>query len=117
MRIYLLLCFSALLLPHCLGGDALKLIMEAPEWEEECGGPLTLYDNGGTKTVVTKDENEMKVRVDKVKFEGNCCFTLHSLKRGRGRTYYLLRRGEHSAEEIGWSRVRSVRRVECDILA
>ena len=66
--------------------------------------------------MVTKDEN-VKVTVDKVKVEGCGCFTLHSKKGGRGRSYLLGKRGEHIALDIGWSKVKSVRIAECERMA
>ena len=74
---------------------------------------MTLYE-GSEETIVTKDE-EVRVTVDKVKLEGCACFTLHSKKRGvGGKSYFLGRRGEHNADDIGWSKVKFVKRVECE---
>ena len=88
--LYLLLLLSIQLLPYCLG----ELII-VPDNEGECEGSVTLYE-GSEETVVTKDEIVKKG--------------------GRGRSYFLGRRGEFS-ENIGWSKVRSVRRTECDRMA
>ena len=50
--------------------------------------------------MVTKDQ-EVNVVVDKVKVEGCGCFTLHSKKGGRGKSYFLgSMGGEHSPEDI-----------------
>ena len=81
----------------------------------DCDGSVTLFE-GSEETVVTNKQN-VRVTVDKVRLEGCGCFRLHSMRRGRGRSYFVGRTGEHTAEEIGWSRVRSVGRVECDSLA
>eukprot|EP00092_Neocalanus_flemingeri_P028226 GFUD01030652.1.p1 GENE.GFUD01030652.1~~GFUD01030652.1.p1 ORF type:complete len:119 (-),score=28.23 GFUD01030652.1:367-723(-) len=117
MKIYLLLLFSAQILQSCVGGIQIEHmgISVPTNPDPECGGSLTMFEYGGSETVVTEDE-DVRVRVENVRLEGNCCFTLHSRRRGRGKTYYLTRRGEHSVEDIGWSRVRSVRKVECIIL-
>ena len=113
MKTHLLLLFSVLLLPNTKGDLPLAYIWDVPTSEPPCFGSVILYE-GSKETVVTNDEDKVKVTVDKVRLEGCGCFTLHSLKNGRGRSYFLRRTGEHTAEEIGWSRVRSVRRVECD---
>merc|ERR1711892_1477633 len=82
----------------------------------ECQGSVTLYE-GSTETVVTKDENNLKVSVDKVKMEGCGCFRLHEKKNGRGRSFFLGRQGEYTGDETGLRKVKSVRRVECESLA
>eukprot|EP00092_Neocalanus_flemingeri_P100249 GFUD01128026.1.p1 GENE.GFUD01128026.1~~GFUD01128026.1.p1 ORF type:complete len:150 (+),score=29.47 GFUD01128026.1:183-632(+) len=102
---HLLFIFSVYLLSNCLGN-----IIDANEKEVECKGSVTLFE-GSEETVVTKDEN-VKVTVERVMVEGCGCFTLHSKKEGR--SYFLNKRGVHTAEDIGWSKVRSVRRVECE---
>eukprot|EP00092_Neocalanus_flemingeri_P049543 GFUD01056979.1.p1 GENE.GFUD01056979.1~~GFUD01056979.1.p1 ORF type:complete len:153 (+),score=49.75 GFUD01056979.1:15-473(+) len=107
MNTILLLMFSVQLLSHCLGN-----LIDVAAKEGECEGSVTLYE-GSEETVVTEDEN-VKVTVDKVKLVGCGCFSLHAKKGGRGRSYFLGRRGEYSGEDIGWSKVRSVRRVECE---
>ena len=59
----------------------------------------------------------VKVTVDKVMLVGCGCYSLTSRKNGRGKSYFLSRRGEHSVEDIGWSKVRSVSKVDCATLA
>ena len=76
-----------------------------------CEGSVTLYE-GSEETVVTEYMN-VKVTVDKVVLEGCGCYSLTSRKNGRGKSYFLSRRGEHSVEDIGWSKVRSVGKVHC----
>ena len=80
-----------------------------PEQSGACAGSVTLYQ-GSEETMVTEDAN-IRIKVDRVKVEGCGCFFLHSRKSGRGRSYFL--RGE--GEWILSMRVRSVRKVECDI--
>ena len=72
---------------------------------------MTLY-KGSEETVVTKDQ-KVRVSVDKVKVEGCGCIQLHNKTDGRGRSYFLGR-GELTGEEIGWRKVRSVRKVKCE---
>ena len=110
MKTPFLFLFSALLLNHCLG----NLIDEKTK-EGECKGSVTLYE-GSEETVMTENMN-VKVTVDKVMLEGCGCYSLTSRKNGRGKSYFLSRRGEHSVEDIGWSKVRSVSRVDCATLA
>eukprot|EP00092_Neocalanus_flemingeri_P014756 GFUD01015925.1.p1 GENE.GFUD01015925.1~~GFUD01015925.1.p1 ORF type:complete len:148 (-),score=45.61 GFUD01015925.1:100-543(-) len=98
-------CVQLVRVSHCQ-------MLGTEENEEECKGSVTLYE-GSEETVVTKDE-DVRVDVDRVKVEGCGCFTLHSRKEGRGRSYFLGRRGEFSAADIGWSKVRSVRKAGCD---
>ena len=77
----------------------------------ECKGIVSLYE-GSEEIVVNKDQN-VKVTVDKVKVEGCGCFQLHNKKNGKGKSYFLGR-GEHTGKDIGWKKVRSVRKVECE---
>ena len=105
MQKYLLWCVQLAGLSQCdvIASDLMN--------EEECKGSVTLYE-GSKETVVTKHEN-VKVTIDKVKVEGCGCFKLHSRKEGKGKSFFLGRRGEFSAEDIGWRKVRSVWKVEC----
>ena len=119
MKTYLLLLFAVLLLLSCLDGAAnIKLdensrnVFDTLDTAGHCDGSVTLYE-GSKVIVVTEDEDNVRITVDKVRLEGCGCFRLHSRPRGRGRSYLLDRTGEHTVEDIGWSRVRSVRRVEC----
>ena len=112
MKTHLLLLFSVLLLLKCLDGrEMVSKIFVAPDMVGDCVGSVTLYE-GFEETVVTKNQN-VDIIMDKVKMEGCGCFRLHSRPQWRGRSYFLGRTGEHTVEEIGWSRVRSVGRVEC----
>ena len=77
-----------------------------------CNGSVTIYE-GFDETVITKD-GDVKVTLDYVKVEGCGCFTLHSRKGGNGRSFFLGRSGHYNSLEIGWSKVRSVRRASCD---
>ena len=77
----------------------------------ECKGSVTLYE-GSEEIVVNKDQN-VKVTVDKVKVQGCGCYQLHNKKDGKGRSYFLGG-GEHTGEDIGWRKVRSIRKVECE---
>ena len=72
---------------------------------------MTLYE-GSEEKVVTKDQN-VKVTVDKVKVQGCGCYQLHNKKDGKGRSYFLGG-GEKTGEDIGWRKVRSIRKVECE---
>ena len=103
-----LLLFSSLLLTLCYAN-----IIDDATKKGECEGSVTLYE-GSEETVVTEDQN-VKVTVDKVKVEGCACFTLHSKKGGvGGKSYFLGKRGEHSEDDIGWSKVKYVKKVECE---
>jgi hypothetical protein len=77
-----------------------------------CNVSVFLYE-GSEETVVTEYMN-VKVTVDKVvlDFESCGCYSLTSRKNGRGKSYFLSRGGEHSVEDIGWSKVRTVSRVD-----
>ena len=112
MKTLLLPLLSVLLLINCLDGqEVVNKVFDAPLMAGDCDGSVTLYE-GSEETVVTNNQN-VRVTVDKVRLEGCGCFRLHSRPRGRGRSYFLGRTGEHTVEDIGWSRVRSVGRVEC----
>ena len=75
-----------------------------------CAGSVTLY-NESEETMVTEDATNMRMNVDRAVVEGCGCFTLHTRRGGRGRSYFLGREGEHIVN----LRVRSVRRVDCGI--
>ena len=103
MKIHHLLVLSVLLIPLCKAN-----IIDVAEKEGECEGSVTLYE-GSVETVVT-DDQKVKVTVDRVKVEGCGCFTLHSKKGGKGRSY-SLQEGEHSTKCVKWNKVKSVRKV------
>merc|ERR1711970_16088 len=88
-------------------------VIDVGEREGECKGALTLFE-GSEETIVTKDEDSIKVNVDRVKMEGCGCFTLHTKKSGRGKSFFLGKSGEYSGEQLGLKKVRSVRRVSCE---
>merc|ERR1712072_109250 len=88
-------------------------VIDVGEREGECKGALTLYEES-KETIVTKDEDSIKVSVDRVKMEGCGCFTLHSKKSGRGKSFFLGKSGEYSGEQLGLKKVRSVRGVSCE---
>eukprot|EP00092_Neocalanus_flemingeri_P000260 GFUD01000280.1.p1 GENE.GFUD01000280.1~~GFUD01000280.1.p1 ORF type:complete len:117 (+),score=22.40 GFUD01000280.1:104-454(+) len=116
MKTYMILLFSVLILPCCLGvigNDIQQRIMETPDMVSVCIGTLTLYGLDGSETVVTEDVHSMRVTVERVVMEGCGCFTLHSRPTFMGRSYNLRTRGEHSRAETGFGRVKSVERVEC----
>ena len=108
----MLTCWSVCLLWCVLASVTHCQVFETEQNKDECKGSVTLYE-GSNNTVVTEDGN-VSVTVDKVKLEGCGCFTIHSRKGGRGRSYFLGRAGEYTAEDIGWSKVRSVKRAECE---
>ena len=110
MKTPYLFLIIVLLLPAHKGN-----LIDVETKEGECKGSVTLYE-GSEETVVTKDEN-MRLTVDKMKVEGCGCWRLYNKKGGRGRSYFLTRRGEQMGEDIGWRKVRSVRKVECDSTA
>ena len=88
-------------------------VLDSSVMKDECKGSVTLYE-GSEEVMVTKDE-EVNVVVDKVKAEGCGCFTLHSKKEGRGKSFFLSGAGgEYSPQDIGWNKVRSVRKVACE---
>ena len=114
------LVVSALLCLHhvsaCISGHGGKpsfgsqLLAVPIGMAKECHGSVTLYE-GSEETVVTKDEDiKPSIGVEKVVMEGCGCFTLHTRKGGRGRSFFLGGEGER----IMKMRVRSVRRVKCD---
>ena len=88
-------------------------VIDTGEIQGECRGAVTLYE-GSEETIVTKDEDDIKVSVDRVKMEGCGCFTLHAKKSGRGKSFFLGKSGEFSGDQLGLRRVRSVRRVSCE---
>ena len=102
-----LFLFSSLLLTLCYAN-----IIDDATKKGECEGSVTLYE-GSEETVVTEDQN-VKVTVDKVKVEGCGCFSLHSKKGGKGRSFFLGKRGDHSAKNVGWNKVKSIRKVSCE---
>eukprot|EP00091_Calanus_sinicus_P004248 TRINITY_DN1448_c0_g1_i2.p1 TRINITY_DN1448_c0_g1~~TRINITY_DN1448_c0_g1_i2.p1 ORF type:complete len:112 (-),score=23.92 TRINITY_DN1448_c0_g1_i2:160-495(-) len=107
-----LLILSTLLAAQCGGSFQMNSrIINTTEQSRVCAGSLTLY-NGLEEVMVTEDIN-LRMNVDRVRVEGCGCFTLHSRKGGRGRSYFLGGEGEYTLS----MRVRSVRRVECDIYA
>jgi hypothetical protein len=110
MKNALLLLSTAALMSYCNGN-----LIDTDIKSGLCEGSVTLYE-GSEKTVITEYMN-VKVTVDKVMLEGCGCYSLTSRKNGRGKSYFLSRRGEHSVEDIGWSKVRSVSRVDCATLA
>eukprot|EP00092_Neocalanus_flemingeri_P055675 GFUD01065855.1.p1 GENE.GFUD01065855.1~~GFUD01065855.1.p1 ORF type:complete len:117 (+),score=15.64 GFUD01065855.1:79-429(+) len=116
MKTYMILLFSVLILPCCLGvieNDISHMIMVTHDMVHLCIGTLTLHGLDGAETAVTEDVNIMRVTVERVVMEGCGCFTLHSRTRFRGRSYSLRTRGEHSRAKTGFGRVKSVKRVEC----
>ena len=108
MTTYLLLLISALLLPFILGNS-----IDVPTNKKECEGSVTLYEGSKEPVVVTED-GDVKVNVDKLKLEGCGCFSIYSKKGGRGRSFFLGRTGEYSDEDIGWNKIRHVKRVTCE---
>ena len=110
MKIGLLFLSTVFLLSNCNGN-----LIDTDIKDGVCEGSVTLYE-GSEETVVTEFMN-VKVTVDKVVLEGCGCYSLTSRKNGRGKSYFLSRRGEHSVEDIGWSKVKSVSRVDCATLA
>ena len=79
----------------------------------ECKGNVVLYE-GSEETKVTED-GDVDLVVDKVMVEGCGCFTLHSKKEGRGKSFFLRSTdGVASPSDMGWARVRSVRKVACE---
>ena len=83
--------------------------------QAECEGSVILYE--GDEETVVSDYINVAVKVDRVVLQGCGCFILNSRKNGKGKSYFLKRKGEHTAEEIGWNKVKSVRRVACQSLA
>merc|ERR1719228_1003741 len=110
MGSYLLLIYLLQLLGHSSAN-----IIDSDWMEGECRGSVKLYE-GSKETLVTKDEN-VKVTLDRVILEGCGCYTLHSKKNWKGRSFSMDKSGEYTGGEIGWSKVRSVKRVPCDTLA
>ena len=86
-------------------------IGETPELDPECHGSVRLYNDVSEDRVVTEDVNiRPRMRVTRVLVEGCGCFTLHSRRRGRGRSLFLSGNGERNVN----MRVGSVRKFPCD---
>ena len=113
----MLTCWSVCLLWCVLASVTHGQVFETEVNKDECKGSVTLYE-GSNNTVVTEDGN-VSVTVDKVKLEGCGCFTLHSKKMERrgGKSFFMGRAGEYTAQDIGWSKVKSVRIADCERLA
>merc|ERR1711915_293444 len=82
----------------CLTIVSAELIETAGK-DGQCDGTVTLYE--GPKETLVKDSENVKVNIDRVKVEGCGCFRLYAKKNGRGKSYLLWKRGEHSSEEVG----------------
>merc|ERR1711892_841400 len=67
-------------------------IYHSPSRTGACAGSVTLY-NESEETLMTIDDTNMKMNVDRAVVEGCGCFTLHTRRGGRGRTYFLGREG------------------------
>ena len=107
MSILILLClviFQHLARGHLIDAEVTERV--------ECEGSVTIYQ-GSNESVITENA-DIKATLDLVKVEGCGCFTLHSRKGGNGRSFFLGRSGHYNSLEIGWSKVRSVRRASCD---
>ena len=90
-----------------------QFLGDAPEMKRECTGSVTLYEASENKTVLTRDEENIKPRllVERAVVEGCGCFSLHTNKKGRGKMTFLQGPGETIME--GQLKVRSVRKVDC----
>merc|ERR1712083_719602 len=110
---YRMITVSTFILLFSIFHKCLGQVGEVPELPAECKGTVTLYE-GSEETIVTKDEDSINVSVDRVKMEGCGCFTLHTKKSGRGKSFFLGKSGEYSGEQLGLKKVRSVRRVSCE---
>ena len=87
-------------------------LIETAGKEGQCDGTVTLYE--GLKETLVKDSENVKVNIDRVKVEGCGCFRLYAKKNGRGKSYLLWKRGEHSSEDVGFQKVRFVKKVDCE---
>ena len=75
-----------------------------------CPGFVKLYSNVSEDEVVSEDVDiKPRIKVTKVLMEGCGCFSLHSRKNGRGRSFFLPRQGEFEVHMT----VGSVRKVSC----
>ena len=71
---------------------------------------MTLYSNVSEDEVVFEDSDIWpRMKVTKVLVEGCGCFTLHSRKKGRGKSFFLARQGEFEVN----MKVGSVMKVSC----
>jgi len=78
--------------------------------DSECQGSVTLYSNVSEDEVVFEDSDIWpRMKVTKVLVEGCGCFTLHSRKKGRGKSFFLARQGEFEVN----MKVGSVMKVSC----
>ena len=82
----------------------------------ECVGSITLHTGEKTlKFTEGVEELEESVTVEKAVLEGcGDCFRLFKKKNGRGKSYFVNRRGEHT---ITMGKVRSIRKVSCSNMA
>ena len=104
---FCLICLQAFITANFIDGEVTERVV--------CNGSVTIY-KGSNETVVTIEE-DIKATLDFVKVEGCGCFTLHSRKGGKGKSFFLGRSGNYTREEIGWSKVRSVLSAPCDRMA
>ena len=100
-------------------------VIDSPDIERpsECLGSLVLHSEDGNRTTITEEVKKLGSRgrgvaVDTVVAEGCGCWSLHSGPRFRG-TEVLLQPGrELDTRALGFSRVRSARRlVSCELRA
>ena len=82
----------------------------------ECVGSITLHTGEHTiKFTDGVEELEESMTVEKAVLEGcGDCFRLFKKKNGRGKSYFVNRRGEHT---ITMGKVRSIRKVSCSNMA
>ena len=92
---------------HFIDGEVTETVV--------CNGSVTVYE-GSNETVVT-ETGDIKATLDLVKVSGCGCFTLHTRKGGKGKSFFLGGSGNYSRTDIGWSKVRSVRTAPCDRMA
>merc|ERR1711942_298233 len=112
MRTTLLSCLFFFFLNY--SGVNSRLSIESPELSLECHGSVRLYNDGSEDRGVTEAMDiRPRMRVTRVLVEGCGCFTLHSRRRGRGRSLFLSGNGERNVN----MRVASVTKVSCDTYA
>merc|ERR1711942_395003 len=114
MRTTLLSCLFFFFLNYSGVNSRFTSAIESPELDPECQGSVRLYNDVSEDRVVTEDVDiRPRMRVTRVVVEGCGCFTLHSRRRGRGRSLFLSGNEDRNVN----MRVGSVRKVPCDTYA
>merc|ERR1719369_138868 len=80
-----------------------------------CSGSVKLFndEDAEPELVVTNSRSKVRVAMDRVVVEGNCCWRLHTKKRFRGRSLTVRAGASHATLET----VRSIKKLEqCPVI-